>query len=359
MPKHRPTGTVSDPTTAPARVDFGAQCTSLAILFRAVAAAACLAALGACGGGGGSTPAPPPPPPPPSGPLEAQLSVPTPIGYDGDRLAAFNRLNEVRLSAGLGMLAQQALMDQAAQAHAEWEVANNVYGHVETAGTAGFAGVEWWDRDEALGYTPATGGEDVSSGYAAVAAVNAFVNGAYHRIAILTFESVDVGIGRSTLNASHVSTPVVIDMAVPQGDRARGLGQRAQASIAGAAIWPLDGSQGVATHMGIEMPNPVPGTDVGLLGTPVSITVASSNAIAASRFGITNLSTGAEVPTIVLDHASDPNGELPRYYIAAIPLGPLDPHTTYAVAFSGRVTSDLPGASTDLVRNWQFSTGAE
>ena len=33
------------------------------------------------------------------------LTVPTPVGYDADRLAAFKRLNEIRLSAGLGMLA--------------------------------------------------------------------------------------------------------------------------------------------------------------------------------------------------------------------------------------------------------------
>ena len=75
------------------------------------------------------------------------MSVPDPVGYDADRLAAFNRLNEIRLSAGLGMLAQQPLMDRAAQAHADWEIANDVFGHVEQAGTMGFTGAHWYDRD--------------------------------------------------------------------------------------------------------------------------------------------------------------------------------------------------------------------
>ena len=355
MPPYRPAALIAHDATDPA--DAPVRRRSLPALFRAVAAAALLGALGACGGGS-STPSPPPPPPP-SGPLDAQLSVPTPVGYDADHLAAFNRLNEIRLAAGLGMLAQHRLMDQAAQAHADWEVANDVYGHEEVAGTPGFTGVEWWDREAALGYTPASGEEIASSGYAAVAAVNGLVNVVYHRIGILTFESVDVGIGHSTRSASHVSDPLVIDIAVPRGDPIRGRGQFAQTSIGGAAIWPLNGSLGVATHMGAEIPNPVPGTDSGLLGTPASITVASTSAIAASRFEITHVSTGLIVPAILLDYQNDPNGLLSPSDIALIPLAALEPHTVYAVTFSGSATDRASGVPTSLDRNWQFTTGEE
>ena len=237
---------------------------SLAALFRRVASAALLGSLGAisaCGGGGGGgtpAPAPPPPAPAPSGPLAAVLSVPAPVGYDADHLAAFNRLNEIRLSAGLGMLAQQPLMDRAAQAHADWEIANNVFGHVEQPGTIGFSGAHWYDRDEVLGYTPVMGGEVAASGSAAIEGVNLVVNAAYHRTIVLAIEPVDVGIGQSTQTTSNVSQPLVVDIAAPEFDPVRGQGQLAQASTGGVVIWPVDGAQGVQTHMGDELPNPSP-----------------------------------------------------------------------------------------------------
>src|SRR4051812_9890631 len=82
---------------------------ALQSLFRAAATGFLLGSLVACGGGGGDAPpapVPAPAPPPAPLPVPAQLSVPDPVGYDEDHLAAFNRLNELRLSAGLGMFAQ-------------------------------------------------------------------------------------------------------------------------------------------------------------------------------------------------------------------------------------------------------------
>ena len=126
--------------------------------------AAMALSLSGCGGGGGSAAAPEPPPPPPApvpapsptptAPIAAQLTVPTPVGYDADRLAAFNRLNEIRLSAGLGMVAQQTQMDQAAQAHAEWMIANDAFTHEEVEGTPGFTGTNWPSVTSSFGYVP-------------------------------------------------------------------------------------------------------------------------------------------------------------------------------------------------------------
>jgi hypothetical protein len=280
------------------------------------------------------------------------------VGYDADRLAAFNRLNDIRLAAGLGMVAQQPLMDRAAQAHADWEVANDVYSHEEQAGTPLFTGVEWGDRDESFGYEPREGEEVIASGYAAADAVDAFTNTAYHRVAILAMEPVDVGIGRSGLAAQHVSQPLVIDLAVPRGDAVRGQGQLAQDAIGGVAIWPLDGASQVRTHMGAESPNPVPGVDVGLLGTPASLTVASSRAVAVASFVVSNAATGARVPTSLLQQLGDPNALVPASYVAAIPTTPLSPGTTYSVAFTGTVTDLATGVSSALERHWRFTTGS-
>ena len=342
---------------------------SLHLLFRLAAAAALIAtvfSLTACGGGGGagaSEPPPPPPPPTPSpaptAPIAAQLSVPTPVGYDADRLAAFNRLNEIRLSAGLGMLAQSTAMDQAAQAHADWMIANNAFTHDETEGTSGFTGTNWARRDEAFGYVPVGGGEAMSAGATPGAGVDALVNAVYHRAFLLAIEPVDVGIGWSDGTVTSFSRPLVIDLTRPSSDAVRGLGQMAQDSIQGVAIWPLNGAHEVPLRLGLESPNPVSGQDVLSLGTPVSITVDRMKTITPSRFLLTSHQTGAVVPTQILTYQSDPNGIVTGSYVAAIPLAALAPAVTYDVAFSGTTLEFPSGAVATIDRAWSFTTAAQ
>jgi hypothetical protein len=340
---------------------------TLAELFRAVATATVAsAALSACGGGSAAAPESPPPPAPtpapspaPTGPIAAQMTVPTPVGYDADRLAAFNRLNEIRLSAGLGMLAQSTAMDQAAQAHAQWIIANDSFSHEEVAGTTGFTGESWPRRDAAFGYTP-IGGEEVmaASGHSG-AEVDALVNGVYHRAGILAFEPVDVGIGWSSNSAADVSMPLVIDITRPGTDTVRGLGQGAQASIHGAAIWPIDGALNVPLRLGAESPNPVPSQDVLTLGTPASVTVGEEATISATVFVLTNSTTGAIVPTQVVSSGHDPNLLVPRSFIALVPLAPLSPNTSYSVTFAGSTVEALTGVKGVVNRSWSFTSATQ
>jgi hypothetical protein len=356
------------PDGACAAQTLGRRVASLRSLFRAAAASTMLGALAACGGGGGATapapsptptPAPSPTPPSSAGPIDAVLSVPDPVGYDSERLAVFTRLNQIRLSAGLGMLAQQVQMDQAAQAHAQWEVANDVDSHQEVVGTTGFTGVDFTDRELAKGYVPVDAMEVACSGGGGVACVDLLVNIAYHRAAILAFEPVDVGIGRSELSASTVAQPIVVDIASPGVDPVRGQGQRPQAYIADVAIWPLDGAINVPLRMGLERPNPVPAVDVGMLGTPISLTVPQSRALALGSFTLTASSSNATVTLASLDRTHDPNGLVPPSYVVAVPLAPLEPATTYTVSFVGTV-ADIPGGTpVALTRRWSFTTGSQ
>ena len=341
---------------------------SLAVLFRAVAAMATLAALGACGGGGGGdAPAPPSPPPAPTpapapaptAPMAAQMSVPTPVGYDAERLAAFDRLNEIRLSAGLGMLAQDTALDQAAQAHADWIIANDSFTHDETDGTTGFSGVHWWDRDEALGYVPLGGDEVMVGPELGAQGVDVLVNTVYHRAAMLAFEPVDVGVGWSGSVASSISMPLVIDMTRPGMDTVRGLGQTAQVAIHGVAIWPLDGAREVALRLGLEVPDPVPAQDVSSLGTPVSITLDRMKTISTTMFVLSEASTGTPVPSQLLTACDDPNSLIPGSFVALVPLRALEPSTTYQVSYSGSAVAFPSGATEALVRTWSFTTAAQ
>lgn len=340
---------------------------SLARLFLLVAAATLAGVLGACGGGGrgGAAPASPPAPTPapapssapdPPVPIAAQLTVPAPVGYDADRLAAFDRLNAIRLSAGLGMLAQNVSMDQAAQAHAQWMVVNDSFTHEELSGTVGFTGTNWARRDETFGYVPLAGDEVMTAPAHGAEGVDGLINTLYHRAAMLAFEPVDVGLGWTDGVAAHVAMPLVIDMTRPGTDAARGLGQAAQASIRGVAIWPLDGAVGVPLRLGLESPNPVPTQRISTLGTPVSLTVAESRTISADSFVLTDRATGAVVPTRIVTNQDDPNFLLPESFIAAIPLAALSPRTTYSVSFSGKTVGFPSGSIEALTRLWSFTT---
>lgn len=339
----------------------------LAAVSRLASATALLASLSACGGGGGDAPTPPPPSPTPapspaptpSTPIAAQMTVPTPVGYDAERLAAFNRLNEIRLSAGLGMVAQNALLDQAAQAHADWMIANDAFVHEETPGTTGFTGAHFWDRDEALGYVPIGGWEEMSAGAGGAPEIDALVNTLYHRIGIVAFEPVDAGVGRSTASVAGFSAPLVIDITRPGTDVVRGVGQAAQASIQGVAIWPLDNASGVPTRLGSESPNPTPGRDVTTLGTPASVTVDRLQTIQVSSFSIARIATGTVIPTVTLTSQNDPNSLIPASFVAAVPLAPLDVGVAYRVSFTGTAVAFPSGSVVNIDRTWSFTTASQ
>jgi hypothetical protein len=287
------------------------------------------------------------------------MTVPTPVGYDAERLAAFDRLNEIRLSAGLGMLAQSTQMDQAAQAHAEWMVANDAFTHDEQMGTPGFTGTSWVKRDEAFGYAPTTGSEVIVADTGGAQGVDLLVNSLYHRCALLAIEPDDVGIGWTERTAAGFFTPLVVDLTRPGTDVVRGLGQQAQASINGVSVWPIDGARGVPVRLGNETPNPVPAQDVLTLGTPASITIGESKSLFADSFVVTHHESGSVVPTQVLTNQSDPNFLIPHSFMAVVPLVALAPNTRYDVAFSGSTVDFGATAHVSLARNWSFTTGAQ
>jgi hypothetical protein len=284
------------------------------------------------------------------------MSVPTPVGYDADHLAAFNRLNELRVAAGLGMLAQDQRLDQAAQAHANWIITNDLFEHDETLGSEGFSGVDPSSRAQAAGYPTLYSGEVMSSGAGSVAGIDLLFNIIYHRLALLQFDPVDVGIGWSPLDAAHVFTPLVIDFSKPKDGSARSAGQLAQAGADGVVVWPLDGARELPTHMGYEIPNPVPSQDVGELGTPASVEVDKDRVIQPQLFALSEDESGAAVPATVLTRSNDPNGLLQQSSVGLIPTVALRINTTYRVDFIGSITL-ATGASLSYSRTWRFRTG--
>jgi len=337
----------------------GAVPAALRSVFLRVAAGALAGTIAGCGGGTDAPgpPAPVPVPAPPA-PLSAVLSVPTPVGYDADRLAAFDRLNAIRLSAGLGMLAQSTQLDQAAQAHADWVIANDSFSHQESAGTVGFTGVAWWNRDAAAGYASTGGAEVMAANGQAIAEVDALTNMLYHRECVLSFSPVDVGIGYSSGRSTSLSRAFVADITSPSADPIRSVGQTAQGVSGGVVAWPLDGATGVPTRMGLESPNPVPTLDVSTLGTPASISVDLWKRLTVTSFVMTLASTGEVVASRLLQSSNDPNHEIGQEFVGIVPTQPLLPQTRYSVTFIGASAVSPYTSTTPIQRTWSFSTAS-
>lgn len=127
-----------------------------------------LIALSACGGGSDSGTTKTPDPvaktcanggsdyptcTPPVTPGNLQLSVPAPTyGAGSIELQTFNEWNELRKKMGLGLVKQDADLDRAAQAHANYMTLNKVFQHEEDPSKPGFTGVTPKDRSLAAGY---------------------------------------------------------------------------------------------------------------------------------------------------------------------------------------------------------------
>jgi uncharacterized protein YkwD len=281
--------------------------------------------LAACGGGGGdgepitSAPAPSgnsaPTTPTTSGP---QTSVPAPTYAAGTFQAdAFARINEIRAEAGLGLLAQHAMLDQAAQSHVNY-IENHglsTYGHGETPGRDLFTGATPVDRAAAAGYV-GYAGELLSAGLAEDS-VNSLLDGPYHRAPLLSYRVADVGIGTtpSSINAFLLGY--------------RGEGQSAPATA--AVLWPAHNATDVRTKVNGEVPNPMPENNGGPYGYPVSIHVDDTKTLSVNNFTLTG-PTGAL--NVKLIHRSvDANMAWPNF-AAIIARSPLQAGTAYTANFT-------------------------
>ena len=333
--------------TAFARQGSGSEASAfrarVALLFLSVA-------MASCGGGGDGSSAPLPPPPPPAL-IPAVTSVPEPVGYSEAKLAAFHRLNELRAQAGLGLLAQNTSLDAAAQAHADWEVFNNLYAHDDAVGTPKYSGDIPINRDAAFGYVLGGFNDEVlTASYAPSAAVDLLVQVVYHRQAVLAHELLDIGIGWSDEPIPSAGVPLVMDMGTP-GNRPNLIGgQAARLGTGGIIEWPVAGAQGVFCVMGGEFPNPLPGRDMWTIGTPISVEIDYSRHLNVSSFVLTD-QFGKSVDVSLLTSQNDPNRLLFSNFAAIIPNAPLMHSAVYRVDFHG----DADGEP--ISRSWTFATG--
>ncbi len=324
-------------------------------------------------------------------------SVPTPT-YTAEALSAFNAINAARKAAGVGLLAQNALLDKAAWNHSNYMMLNDLNGnyaktpgyglsipdpaypemgaHYEDPTWPGYTGHAPWERHAYAGYTgplvsaageilnglpwETTNGVDTGT-----MCVNNLLNTWYHRVSLLS-QQMDVGIALipydstlQILGTNQTTTLKVATCAVEFGAL-----DKVQALPAGAlVVYPVDGATGAATGFYGEMPNPVPDLTVNgaAAGSPITV-MAGGKLLTVDQFTLT---AGANSPVAVrilvepksvigstTAVVSDPNQGFvgSEYVAAAFPLTALSAGTTYTATFKGKIDGTV------ISKTWSFTT---
>jgi uncharacterized protein YkwD len=290
---------------------------------------------GTAGGSGGTTAEP-----------NAVVSVPAPVYSQAVYADAFNRLNQVRAAAGIGLVAQHAYVDAAAQAHSNYLAVNDLTGHYETNTKTGWTGNTPADRIQAAGYGANSPWEVIAYANTTGADfVDMLVAAPYHRAGMLAYKAVHAGIGYAkyaTISGYNLNIDITSNATSFQG-----------APNTPAAIWPADGATDTLTRMTVESPNPIPENNGAPAGYPVSVRVHEDKTLTVDSFTVTT-ADGTPVSVKVLSYATDPNlvslGF--KFFAAAVPTAPLAAGTTYRASFAGKING------TAYSKTWSFTTKA-
>lgn len=341
--------------------------------------------LAACGGGGGSsTPsAAPTVPAAPATSIPPKTSVPAPTyGATTMQATAFLTLNAYRSGMGVGMVAQDSVLDMSAQAHALYLDSNLASGnltalsHDEVATFANFYEKTPLSRGQKAGAPPtewiaenaAAGLPQTNAALYGTDCVGQFINSVYH-LQGLTSNQETIGIGFQQNFGTYPNYSCVLDfgettgvVGAPQANAVYLAGGQ-QIPTTAVAHAPLANETNVAIAMVGESPNPAP--DVAAPGRPIMVRVnaaAAGDILTVSNFTLTAangavVSARIIVPSAALTGSSsgvtaDVNNALFPGVAFLLPLAPLSANMVYTVSFSG-ARDGSPVSAT-----WNFTTGA-
>ncbi len=311
------------------------------------AAAIVLSACGGGGGNGGSSAAAPSTPA--SSPTTGNVATPQ-YASTSAQLAVFNTLNQQRQQCGLPAFTENTILDQAAQAHADYQATNGgLITDTEDSSKPGFTGVTYSDRAVKAGFpglqTTYSGG--ASAGYYTNATLTetqygtniayAWMSGVYH-ISVAAWPVTEIGVGWKELTFNGfpqiVSSVSIADLQTLSGNL--------------PLTFPCQGSSGLPYSTGGE--TPVPPNTSGNFGQPVAIVGNQTDTIVLQSGTMTD-THGTVINLQLLDSANDPNKLLPKFEAVAYPTAPLTANTTYTVS----VTGTMNGAA--FSRTFSFTTG--
>jgi uncharacterized protein YkwD len=319
-------------------------------------AAGCAAAvmLAACGGGGSdgaSTTTTTTTPPASTGTVVDTSTVAVPAVTGDIATDGLNWFNYRRAQLGVGQLARNSLIDQAALAHSRYQNLNGLVTHDETAGGNGFTGVDLQARLNQAGYslTTRTGyaiGEVISgtNNKSGVFMAEELITAIYHRF--VAFEPVFKEMGGATATSASGYTYFTTDFGAINGYGA---------GISGVLTWPYNGQTGVVTNFLTDNEEPDALPDQNEAGYPVSVHANINATVAVTSFTIRQRGASTDLSVRVLSSVTDPKNT-GASAAAIVPLAPLRAATAYDVTFVGNVSFPNGTGNTDVNKTWSFTT---
>ena len=270
------------------------------------------------------------------------------------KAAVFAAINGYRAQCGFPAFKQNTILDQAAQSHSDYMIANgNVVTDSEVQGKTGFTGVTGQDRANALGWpsTIPVGAADTGATYANAtltqtqygqSMVDAWSSGIYHQVVIAsTANLLGVGVSQTSFNGFPEllgGVELGYDGATPS-----------VTTTNGPLTFPCQGVTGVP-YMGVNEAPAAPGTS-GSWGTPVTVTGNVNDKVSLTSATMTPAG-GATITLNILNSTDDSNKLIGPYEAVAFPSAALQPATTYTVNLTGTYN----GAP--FSRTFTFTTGS-
>ncbi|QYY33739.1 CAP domain-containing protein (plasmid) [Cupriavidus pinatubonensis] len=303
--------------------------------------------------------------------LPPQMSVPEPTYARGSgQLAIFKAVNALREQLGVGLLAQDTMLDTAAQAHAVYLSSNSVSQHEEAADKPGFYDVNPLFRARRAGapaaqwvgeaVAAAKGGSDSDIGQRCF---DQWYHTVYHLLGLVGNQE-SVGVGYSERGALGLNL-CVVDFGTLTGAQenpaANGVpyvgGQHFDAGT--FVTVPRGGEINVQPGFNAEGESPDPAPDLKAPGRPLMVYAngALAEILSVGTFKVVG-PNGAEVPARTLvspaakaagsDGAGDPYIRNNAAFL--LPLAPLADGVTYTATFAGT------RAGKSVSFSWSFTT---
>ena len=302
-----------------------------------------------------------------------------PMDVSFEQSQAYSKLNTIREALQLTRLSTNELLIKAAQAHADYLVANKDSSHYEMQGKAYFTGKAPLDRAFYAGYNASSVSENLSThNRDAQSSIDGLFAAIYHRFGFLSPSIDEIGIGTTQDKQESENSAFVYVMGNSEFNRVcsfetfRGTGSYVYGVCRDKAhkmtqktyddvmdsnkvhnpkiiLYPYDGQVEVPLAFYNESPDPLPDYDVS--GFPISVEFNDYFIKKVKVKGFRLLNADREVvETRTLDKLNDPHGRFTERQFALFPLERLSYDTSYFVEFS---YSDEHG---DKELSWSFHT---
>jgi uncharacterized protein YkwD len=239
--------------------------------------------------------------------------------------------NQFRYAIGSPTVPSDPRLVQAAQNHANYNSANSILGHYETAGRPYYTGYAPRDRLIAQGWTTSFVSE-VATGGSELGGVRQLWDAPYHRLGMMHPNATTIGWGHSELNGRQNNVgDIVYNFAIRPVEFVRS---------------PAHMQTNIPTSWsGQESPSPVPAGSSGPYGYPIMVVYSAGQNV---QFRAAELVApgGVRLPFYLAPQQFEYD------YQVIVPQRPLATNTTYHVRF------DITVAGQWVTNEWDFSTGS-